>query len=48
MLGFGLTRRNMQPLRLLAAKAGAIGISTLSTRIEQRATPPSQERQYRQ
>jgi two-component system heavy metal sensor histidine kinase CusS len=30
----------MQPLRLLAAQTGAIGISTLSTRIEQRAAPP--------
>jgi two-component system, OmpR family, heavy metal sensor histidine kinase CusS len=40
LLSFGIARHNMQPLRLLAAKAGAIGISTLSTRIEQRAVPP--------
>jgi two-component system heavy metal sensor histidine kinase CusS len=40
LLAFGLARRSMQPLRLLAAKTGAIGISTLSTRIEQRAAPP--------
>ncbi|QBR01594.1 heavy metal sensor histidine kinase [Paraburkholderia pallida] len=40
LLAFFLARRNMQPLRLLAAKTGAIGINTLSTRIEQRASPP--------
>lgn len=40
LLGFGLARRSLQPLRLLAAKTGAIGVSTLSTRIEQRAAPP--------
>lgn len=40
LLAFGLARRSMQPLRLLSAKAGAIGVSTLSTRIEQRAAPP--------
>jgi two-component system, OmpR family, heavy metal sensor histidine kinase CusS len=40
LLAFGIARSSLQPLRLLAAKAGAIGVSTLSTRIEQRATPP--------
>ncbi|OAJ62140.1 two-component sensor histidine kinase [Paraburkholderia ginsengiterrae] len=40
LLAFALARRSLRPLRLLAAKTGAIGISTLSTRIEQRATPP--------
>jgi two-component system heavy metal sensor histidine kinase CusS len=40
LLGFALARRSLQPLRLLAAKTGAISVSTLSTRIEQRATPP--------
>ncbi|MEM5447452.1 heavy metal sensor histidine kinase [Paraburkholderia guartelaensis] len=40
LLAFVLARRNMQPLRVLAAQTGAIGVSTLSTRIEQRATPP--------
>jgi two-component system, OmpR family, heavy metal sensor histidine kinase CusS len=40
LLGFGIARHNMSPLRLLAAKAGVIGVSTLSTRIEQRAVPP--------
>jgi two-component system heavy metal sensor histidine kinase CusS len=40
LLGFGLARRSLQPLRLLAAKTGAIGVNTLSTRIEQRAAPP--------
>jgi two-component system, OmpR family, heavy metal sensor histidine kinase CusS len=40
VFGFGIARRNMQPLRLLAAKTGSIGVSTLSTRFEQRVTPP--------
>jgi two-component system, OmpR family, heavy metal sensor histidine kinase CusS len=40
LLAFGIARSSLQPLRLLAAKAGAIGVSTLSTRIEVRATPP--------
>jgi len=40
LLAFVLARRNMQPLRVLAARTGVIGISTLSTRIEQRAAPP--------
>jgi two-component system, OmpR family, heavy metal sensor histidine kinase CusS len=40
LLSFVIARHNMQPLRHLAAKAGAIGISTLSTRIENRAVPP--------
>jgi two-component system, OmpR family, heavy metal sensor histidine kinase CusS len=40
LIAFVIGRRSMQPLRLLAAKAGEIGVSTLSTRIEQRAAPP--------
>ncbi|HGL6717618.1 heavy metal sensor histidine kinase [Burkholderia contaminans] len=40
LLAFGLARSGMRPLRLLAAQTTAIGISTLSTRIEQRAAPP--------
>lgn len=40
LLGFALARRSLQPLRLLAATTGAIGVNTLSTRIEQRAAPP--------
>jgi two-component system, OmpR family, heavy metal sensor histidine kinase CusS len=40
LLSFVIARRSMQPLRRLAAQTGAIGIDTLSTRIEQRATPP--------
>jgi len=39
-VAFGLTRRGLRPLRLLAEQTAAIGISTLSTRIEQRLLPP--------
>jgi len=40
LVAFGLTRRGLRPLRLLAEQTAAIGISTLSTRIEQRRSPP--------
>jgi two-component system, OmpR family, heavy metal sensor histidine kinase CusS len=40
LIAFWVARRNLRPLRFLAAQTGAIGISTLSTRIEQRAAPP--------
>ncbi|MFP6558728.1 heavy metal sensor histidine kinase [Paraburkholderia sp. B3] len=40
LLAFVVARRNLHPLRLLAAQTGAIGIDTLSTRIGQHSAPP--------
>jgi two-component system, OmpR family, heavy metal sensor histidine kinase CusS len=40
LLAFAVARSGMRPLRMLAAQTGAIGVSTLSTRIAQRAAPP--------
>ncbi|MGF6767882.1 two-component system heavy metal sensor histidine kinase CusS [Paraburkholderia sp. GAS199] len=40
LVAFGLARRGLRPLRLLAERTQAIGISTLSTRIESHMAPP--------
>jgi two-component system, OmpR family, heavy metal sensor histidine kinase CusS len=40
LVAFGLARRGLRPLRLLAERTASIGVSTLSTRIEARVAPP--------
>jgi two-component system, OmpR family, heavy metal sensor histidine kinase CusS len=40
LMAYGLARHGLRPLRLLAERTRAIGVSTLSTRIEARVVPP--------
>jgi two-component system, OmpR family, heavy metal sensor histidine kinase CusS len=40
LVAYGLARHGLRPLRLLAERTRAIGVSTLSTRIEARVVPP--------